>query len=313
MRKIIFTSLSIIIGLFLGVFLLKFFYLNIGSHEEAILNSRKEDTKYENIQVYTREEYQNEKRSLLHLSYPVTENKSINLILENKAQLFIDEFKDIAKKQEQAYQDYIRDTGKQAASFGTEYVQHFDISFANDKYLLFIFDQYRSTGGTGDERSFSLLFDRQSGQEIPISSIFSDDNYLEILSLKSQKILTDRVRGEAADMVFKTSDERLDWTDMCIKQIIIGTEPLSKNFDSIVISENNDLVIIFDKYQVAAGVDGMVRIEIPLEEIFDILSLELRETFDIKNDNFKDVNLENKSTKKNIEELSIVPWRNVWL
>ena len=296
-KTIIFFTFIILIILF---FSLRIIYLNSikGSTPNFItINSYQSETKYDNIKVYTLEESQNDKRSLLHIAYPVTENKMINLKLEEIAQDFLSEYKGIAKDQELAYQDYIQKTGQVAMTFRTEYIQHFDISFANDKYLLFIFDQYRNTGNTGNDKITSVLFNRETGENLPLASLFNSDDYLEVLSKKSRLILNKRNTEIAESIYFENDEEKTEWLDVQTKMLNAGTEATSDNFNSLSISDNKELIIIFDKYQVGPGSDGIVEIKIPLNELYQILSDEVKNIFDVVNDSKQ----ENISVEKDNE------------
>lgn len=61
----------------------------------------------------------------------------------------------------------------------------------------------------------------------------------------------------------------------------MGTEAIPENFNSLIISDDKELIIVFDKYQVGAGSDGVIKINIPLEEISEIISPEIIRIFDI--------------------------------
>lgn len=315
--KIIISILVITTIFILAIFVLSSSKNNKTIHKEEMANEElfklnditstnenieiiESDTKYANISVYTHEEWKNDKRSLLHASYPVTENKNINSELKNIAQLFIDEYKVIAKKQEQAYQDYFRETGEIAVSSIAEYLQHFDVSFVSNKYLLFIFDQYRNTGGTGSDTSFSVLFDRESGQKLDLADIFSDKNYLATLSSKSRAVLFNRMQDELNSLEIETKEQEEEWLSMRKEIINEGTEPLKNNFDSLSISEEKELLITFDKYQVAPGYLGTVSVKIPLTEIYDIINPEMIDIFDVDKQNYQ-------SNKKDNTELNVGP------
>ena len=114
------------------------------SYEESL-----DASKYDNVFVYTIEEQDNDRRSLLHVSYPVTEQQAINARLEALAQEFIDEFRTVAAEQEELYQAHLRDTGEKAVSTGAHYTQHFDVVRANSRLISCVIEQYRSMGNTG--------------------------------------------------------------------------------------------------------------------------------------------------------------------
>lgn len=182
--------------------------------------------------------------------------------------------------QEKLYQEYLVETGTVAHSAVANFIQHFDVSFANNEYLSIVFDRYINTGGTGDESTYTIIFNRQTGEEIPLANVFSSKKYLFELSKIAREKLYERT---------ETLAQELDGTELAIKEYIErskeiindGTEPTSENFDSMFIVDDGTLTITFDKYQVGAGSDGLVSIEIPLEEISDLLTPEVRDIFSI--------------------------------
>ena len=226
--------------------------------------------KYENVWVKAIEEIENEGRSLLRVSYPFTENEAINARMEEVTHAFIDEYRRTAAEIEAAYQAYKEDTGKEAATFITQYRQHFDVSAA-DESLLFI-DLVRSinTGGSGNAYVVGYIFDRRSGAELAISDLFVDESYLERLSDLTREALEKRLsKYELA------SDS--DW-------VADGTSPTSENFDNILLRTDGTLLVRFDKYQVAAGVEGVVEVELPVSTLADLLKEEIRELLGIESE-----------------------------
>lgn len=220
-------------------------------------------SKYENVWVLAIEEIENEGRSLLRVSYPVTEQDAINARMEAVTQEFIDEYRTTAAEIEAAYQDYKKETGKEAATFVTHYRQHFDVSIANENLVFFDFVRSIHTGGTGNSYVVGFIFDRGTGEELSIADLFVDDSYLERLSALSKEELAELVSKEEL-----ASD--LDWVED-------GTAPTAENFDNIQLRDDGTVVIMFDKYQVAAGVEGVVEVVLPLDSIVDLLKPEVRE------------------------------------
>lgn len=211
----------------------------------------------------------------------MTENNRINKTVESLSQEFIDSFDQTVVSQERLYQSYLAETGTVSNTTITDYTQHFDVSFANDTYLSFIFDRYQSTGGTGMSTTFTKVFNRKTGAEIPLKDLFIDKKYLEKLSEISRKILYKRVEEKV---------KTLDGSKQALKELVEsnklaideGTKPVPENFDGLTIDDSGILTIYFDKYQVGHGSDGVVSVQIPLEDIADILTLEVREIFSIK-------------------------------
>ncbi len=225
-------------------------------------------SKYENVWVLAIEEIENEDRSLLRVSYPVTEHEAINVRMEAVTQEFIDEYRTTAAEIEAAYQDYKRETGKEAATFVTHYRQHFDVSIANENLIFFDIVRSIYTGGTGYSYVVGYIFDRRTGAELTIPDLFVDDSYLERLSTLTAEALAKRVSKDEL-----ASD--LEWIDD-------GTAPTAENFDNIQIRGDGTILVMFDKYQVAAGVEGVVEVELPLATIADLLKPEIRQLLGIE-------------------------------
>lgn len=234
-------------------------------------------TKYESVNVFTITEGANEGRSLLIASYPVTEQDAINARLEALTQEFIDEFRTIAADTEQSYQQYKNESGKEAATFVTHYRQHFDVAVANEN--LIFFDVVRSvyTGGTGNAYVIGYIFDRRSGAELSLPDLFVDEEYLGRLSALSRKALAERTQSRLAEQEFDSEDALKKALEASLEWIEEGTEPTAENFDNILFRENGTVLVRFDKYQVAPGVDGVVEIALPVAELAELIKPAIRD------------------------------------
>lgn len=246
-------------------------------HKEYVIPS-----KYENIHTKTVEDQSDEKRYLLHASWPTTENETINTSLDAFASDFISEFEEVSADIKQSREEYIRETGNDGVTFHASYNLHFDVSFANDDYVAFTFTKHRNTGNTGTDEISTVIYDRNTGEEIPLSSLFADPNYLERLSELTRRDLYERVESSADESEFDSEDQRKEWIKS-FKTVMVdpGTEPTEDNFSSIVINSEGFLEINFDKYQVAPGTWGVVTVQIPLSEVRDLFSEEVRSLFDL--------------------------------
>lgn len=251
---------------------------NLSSAEKGTVVIK--SSKYDGINVKTIERRENAGRSLLNVAYPVTENPSINQTVENLSQEFIDSFIETAARQEKSYQEYLAETGTKSHTTVTDYIQHFDVSFANETYVSFIFDRYQNTGGTGINTMFTKVFNRQTGAEIPLKNLFTDAKYLERLSTISRTILYARTKEKALTLD-GTEKALADYIKNNKGSIDAGTEPIPENFDGLTIDEKGTLTIYFDKYQVGPGSDGIVSVEIPLKDIADMLAPAVRDIFSI--------------------------------
>ncbi|MYB75671.1 MAG: polysaccharide deacetylase family protein, partial [Chloroflexi bacterium] len=233
-------------------------------------------SKYADIFVYTIEEIDNEGRSLLHVSYPVTEQDAINTRMEAVTEEFIAEYRTTAKAIEKAYQDYRKETGREAATFVTHYRQYFDVAIANENLVFFDIVRSVHTGGTGNAFVVGYIFDRRDGAELSISDLFVDGRYLERLSTLTREVLGERARGWIAEGEYESDAARKKALEAVLRWIEEGTAPTAENFDNILFRDNGTVLIAFDKYQVAAGVAGVVEVELPASAIDDLLKPEIR-------------------------------------
>ena len=233
------------------------------SETASVHSSSFDATKYENVWVHAIEEKEHEGRSLLRVSYPLTEQDAINARMEAVTQEFIDEWRTMATEIEASYQKYKEETGREAATFITHYRQHFDVSIANENLIFFDIVRSIHTGGTGNSFVVGYIFDRRTGAELTIADLFVDDSYLERLSTLSREALGERISKKEL-----ASDP--EWVDS-------GTAPAAENFDNILLLADRTILVRFDKYQVAAGVEGVVEVVLPLDAIADLLKPEIRE------------------------------------
>ncbi len=233
----------------------------------SVHSSSFDATKYENVWVQAIEEIEHEGRSLLRVSYPVTEQDAINARMEAVTQEFIDEWRTMATETEASYQKYKEETGREAATFVTHYRQHFDVSIANQNVIFFDIVRGINTGGTGISYVVGYIFDRRTGAELTINDLFVDSSYLVRLSALTREVLEERIATEEL-----ASDP--EWVES-------GTAPTAENFDNILLQEDRTILVRFDKYQVAAGVEGVVDVVLPLSAIADLLKPEFRQLLGI--------------------------------
>jgi peptidoglycan/xylan/chitin deacetylase (PgdA/CDA1 family) len=250
--------------------------------ETPVISTAFDASKYENVFVFTLEEIENEGRSLLHISYPVTEQDTINARMEAVTQEFIDEYRNVAAQIEKAYQEYKKETGREAATFITHYRQYFDVAVANENIVFFDIVRSIQTGGTGNAFVIGYIFDRRNGAELSISDLFVDDRYLERLSALTRETLGERARSQIAELEYDSDAARKEALEWSLEWIEDGTAPTAENFDNILFRENGTILVAFDKYQVGPGVAGVVKVELPVTAIADLLKPEIRDLLGIE-------------------------------
>ena len=234
-------------------------------------------SKYDNVSVYTIEESDNEGRSLLHVSYPVTEHEAINARMKGVALEFIDEYRVASEEIESAYQEYRRGTGREEATLVASYRQHFDVSAADADMIFFVVSSSRYVGGWSDERAYGFFFDRRNGREMLTSDLFEDGLYVQRLSDLTRSALANRVRAAIAEIDFDSDAARSKWLALSEKWIQDATQPAPEAFDDIAFGENGTMRVRLEVYQVEPGLEGVVEVEVAIDEIADLMRADVRQ------------------------------------
>lgn len=272
---------------------------NSGDIAEYIIPS-----KYSGIKIKTTEEQADDRRYTFHASWPVTENEVINADIDQLDAEFLADYQKTVAELTAAYAAYQAETGEEAFTFHADYNLHFDVAFASDNYVAFVFYKYVNTGNTGNEWVFSKIYQRGTGESIPIEKLFSNNNYLKQLSVLARESLYQRIDEEAKAESFDSLADQDSWRATLREMVNQGTEPTADNFHSLVITDEKILEIYFDKYQVAPGYWGVVKVEIPLQKMADFLATEVQEIFGLTKEvdkNYDTDETENSPSEK-IEE-----------
>ena len=125
------------------------------------------------------------------------------------------------------------------------------VSHPSDKALSITFEVWTYTGGSqGNLDVMTLNYSLVSGQRLGLVDIFEDpDAALAIMSAWSRKELTQRLGGMRQEQMLRT-----------------GLNPVPENFASLTLIPSG-IRINFQPYQVAPGMAGAQKIDIPLEEL----------------------------------------------
>lgn len=131
----------------------------------------------------------------------------------------------------------------------------------NDDALLIVrFDTTLNVGGTG-QYSRCLTLDKRTGKVLELQDLFVDGSeYIGVISEEILRQMTEQVNAGLADYFIPGG---IWQEEQCFKAI----EP-DQNF---YIDDQNRLVILFEKYQVAPGKDGMPEFTLPFEKLEGLL------------------------------------------
>ena len=127
----------------------------------------------------------------------------------------------------------------------------YTVSHPSDKALSITFEVWTYTGGSqGNLDVMTLNYSLLSGQRLGLVDIFEDpDAALAIMSAWSHKELTGRLGGMRQEQMLRT-----------------GLNPVPENFASLTLIPMG-IRINFQPYQVAPGMAGAQKVDIPLEEL----------------------------------------------
>ena len=127
----------------------------------------------------------------------------------------------------------------------------YTVSHPSDKALSITFEVWTYTGGAqGNLDIMTLNYSLLTGQRLGLVDLFEDpDAALHLMSTWSYKELSRRLGGMRQEQMLRT-----------------GLNPVPENFASLTLTPSG-IRINFQPYQVAPGMAGAQKVEIPIEEL----------------------------------------------
>lgn len=178
----------------------------------------------------------------INLSYPSVGVRGIDANIRNWATGIADAFEETFNSPG-LYPDNNRPVPELWCSYA--------VSHPSDKALSITFEVWTYTGGSqGNLDVMTLNYSLVSGQRLGLVDIFEDpDAALAIMSAWSHKELSPRLGGMRQEQMLRT-----------------GLNPVPENFASLTLIPSG-IRINFQPYQVAPGMAGAQKVDIPLEEL----------------------------------------------
>jgi len=136
----------------------------------------------------------------------------------------------------------------------------FETRFASQNLISISFEHsgYDGSSAHGGQRASVINYDLTTGKEIQLKDLFKKDSkYLQTISDFYLNDLASRFEG---------NDNIPGWP-----QPQIGAAPEENNFTNFVLTKD-DLVILFNPYQVAPGAYGIQEIKIPYANLSNIIN-----------------------------------------
>ncbi|WP_052356877.1 DUF3298 and DUF4163 domain-containing protein [[Clostridium] dakarense] len=162
--------------------------------------------------------------------------------------------KEFEKEGKTLYKDYLKEIEelKKDGIEGREMVDSwYDVKTDNDKILSLALYTHHAQGSSNTEGKYYTV-DKENETVLTLEGMFSGSDYVNVISENIKDQMKDRMKQDK-DKVYWIEDE------------------MAENFNSITkdqkfyINKNNELVICFDKYEVAPGYMGMQEFVIPNE------------------------------------------------
>jgi len=155
----------------------------------------------------------------------------------------------------------IAEMSAEGSQIGTsELVGEGRIIFNNGYLLSVLFEGLTYWGGAASQQSWadSVMVDLSNGQILTAENLFQQEisiDWKEVIANKSYELLVERLGSEMV------------WDE--------GLIPNAENFDNMLVTQPG-LLIVFDQYQVAAGVAGTPTVIIPWIDIAAIIDPQSR-------------------------------------
>ena len=211
-----------------------------------------------------------EKNYVITESYPqfrgMGESEAEKLLNDNLFEIVDKEVQ--AFKKDVGSMDTMATTSGEAELFNyvNELQTDFSIPLLSSKYASILFSYYYYTGGAhGNTTTSSYNYDFENKKKIELEDLFAENfDYLKFIS----DYCIEDIRKQNEDQDY-TPD--MDW-------ISGGASPDQANFKTFLITENS-LIILFDPYQVAPYVWGIVAVNIPFSKFKENMSSSFRVAF----------------------------------
>ncbi len=240
MNKIIIVILVIL--LILGVVVGFLFYSHFFSSKDDKIENK---VKVEIVEKQIEEETD---LFVIDIKYPLvskSNDKDINEKIEGLIQQQISDFKGSV------------DSSEQMEGFANGLYITYEVSLNTPSIISIIFDVSVYFSGAAHPVSYTRVFNYNLEKDEPIESIF-EGSYLETIS----------------DYCIEELVNKIEPDEFMEQWIYSGAGPTEDNYKYVAFGEEG-LVVIFDQYQVAAYALGKQFVEVPYNEIKDLLTPEI--------------------------------------
>jgi len=168
---------------------------------------------------------------------------------------------ELQKEGKSLYDDYVNEIKElqegniQGREIGKSW---YEVKTDNDYILSLVIFNYQAQGSTSTTRKFYNI-NKKNETALTLKSMYKDKDYINIIS--------ENIKSQMKEQMKKDSDKYY-WIDSDMPEADFKAIKEDQGF---YINKNNELVICFDKYEVAPGYMGLVEFIIPQEILKPII------------------------------------------
>lgn len=168
---------------------------------------------------------------------------------------------ELQKEGKSLYSDYVNEVKElkegniQGRKIGESW---YEVKTDNDDILSLVIFNYQAQGSTNTTRKFYNI-DKKNETAMTLKSMYKDKDYISIIS--------ENIKSQMKEQMEKDPDKYY-WVDSDMPEMDFKAINEDQGF---YINQNNELVICFDKYEVAPGYMGLVEFVIPQEILKPII------------------------------------------
>lgn len=216
-------------------------------------------------------------------SYPQTKHEFINAIEKQDA-----------LKLQQEFEEEIKKVTKDAVA-GVTFGKHFEV-LENSKNLIgFLNETYRSFGNTFSDEYQTNYYDVTNKKLLTINNLFTSEKafstFASKITLATKETLKKIIEKDAS----LTQTDKQNMLNSLVEQINNGTAAAVKNYNAVVFKPEV-VEVIFNKYQVAPGSMGSIKVQIASKDITELLKEEYQTLFRLEKKPEEVKNLPKKET-----------------
>lgn len=200
--------------------------------------------------IFTIKEYQEEDElKLVNVKMPALENTG-NTELENRINYEIltkiNEKIEEAEKRAEEYRDAVIQTGGSLEDFHPINIEvNYEVKYSTNEIVSFVINKFETLASAYNEQDFYNI-DITNGKELNLKDVLGA-NYKQIVDNSIKKQIEER-KKDTKNSYFDVSEG--------------GFNGIEDEYQNFYINENGNVVIVFQKYEIAAGYMGIQEFEI---------------------------------------------------